>query len=189
MPIPNLATRGVAIRIIHALSVHRLTTGDIYAPLGATPEELRDDLCLILPTPEKDAAFLKTLVEKVLAEILRTVSGQFITVNKENNQYYLDLKKNVDFDSLISKKADTLSPGQLDRYYFTALTQVMEAADNSAVVSGYKIWEHEVEWRERKAERQRLSLLWSAQRALHGPAAQGFLFVFSAATRCALLQR
>ncbi|RME29211.1 MAG: ATP-binding protein, partial [Deltaproteobacteria bacterium] len=84
--------KGVAVRIIHALSVHRLTTGDIFAPLGATAEELRDDLCLILPTPEKDAAFLGTLVEKVLVEILRTVSGQFITYNKENSQYFLDLK-------------------------------------------------------------------------------------------------
>jgi len=144
--------KSVAVRIIHALSVHRLTTSDIFAPLGATAEELRDDLCLILPTPEKDAAFLKTLVEKTLVEILRTVSGQFITVNKENNQYYLDLKKDVDFDSLIEKKTTTLGAEQLDRYYFTALTRVMEAADET-YVSGYKIWEHEVEWRERKAER------------------------------------
>ena len=144
--------KDVALRIIHALSVHRLTTDDIFAPLGATPEELRDDLCLILPTPEKDAAFLKTLVEKALEEILRTVSGQFLTVNKENGQYYLDLKKDVDFDSLIVKKADTLSPGQLDRHYFAALTRVMEASDTT-YVTGYKIWEHELEWRERKAER------------------------------------
>ena len=144
--------KDVALRIIHALSVHRLTTGDIFTPLGATAEELRDDLCLILPTPEKDADFLKTLVEKVLVEILRTVSGQFITVNKENGQYYLDLKKDVDFDSLIAKKAETLGDEQLDRHYFAALAQVMEAADDT-YVTGYKIWEHEIEWQERKVER------------------------------------
>ena len=142
-----------ALRIIHALSVHRLTTGDIYAPLGATAEELRDDLCLTLPgLPEQDAEFLKTMVETVLREILRTVSGQFISFNKENGQYYLDLKKDVDFDSLIEKKADTLSPDQLDRYYFDALARVMECADQT-YVTGYRIWEHEVEWRERKAGR------------------------------------
>ena len=144
--------KSVALRIIHALSVHRLTTGDIYSPLGATAEELRDDLCLVLPTPEKDAGFLKTLVEKALKEILTTVSGQFISYSKENGQYFLDLKKDVDFDSLISRKADTLGPGQLDRYYFDALVQVMERADQT-YVSGYKIWEHEIEWRERKTER------------------------------------
>ena len=142
----------VALRIIHALSVHRLTTDDIYASLGATPEELRDDLCLILPVPEREAEFLKTLVERVLEEILRTVSGQFITVNRENDQYYLDLKKDVDFDALIARKADTLSAGQLDSHYFTALTQVLEPR-GEVYVTGYRIWEHEVEWRERKAER------------------------------------
>ena len=145
--------KDVALRVINALSVHRLTTDDIFASIGATPEELRDDLCLILPTPEKEAGFLKTLVEKVLAEILRTVSGQFITRNKENNQYYLDLKKNVDFDALIERKADTLSDEQLDRHYFTALAQVLEVAENDIYVSGYRIWEHELEWRERKTGR------------------------------------
>ena len=98
-----------AIRIVHALSVHRLTTSDIYAPIGATAEELRDDLCLMLPVPEKDAGFLRTLVETVLKELLRTVSGQFLSFNKENGQYYLDLKKDIDFDSLIEKRAETLS--------------------------------------------------------------------------------
>ena len=92
--------------------MHRLTTADIYAPLGATAEELRDDLCLMLPVPEKDAEFLRTLVETVLKEVLRTVSGQFLSFNKENGQYFLDLKKDVDFDSLIEKRSETLSDAQ-----------------------------------------------------------------------------
>lgn len=143
-----------AIRIVHALSVHRLTTADIYAPLGATAEELRDDLCLMLPVPEKDAAFLRTLVETVLKEVLRTVSGQFLSFNKENGQYFLDLKKDVDFDSLIEKRSETLSDAQLDRYYFDALRRVvLEDPDAPPYVPGYRIWEHETEWRERRAGR------------------------------------
>jgi hypothetical protein len=143
-----------AIRIIHALSVHRLTTSDIYAPIGATAEELRDDLCLMLPVPEKDAGFLRTLVETVLKELLRTVSGQFLSFNKENGQYFLDLKKDVDFDSLIEKRAETLSDTQLDRYYFDALRRVvLENPDAAPYVTGYRIWEHEIEWRERRAGR------------------------------------
>ena len=43
------AYRPMALRIIHALSVHRLTHNDIHAPLGATPDELRDTLCLYQP--------------------------------------------------------------------------------------------------------------------------------------------
>ena len=143
-----------AIRIVHALSVHRLTTSDIYAPIGATAEELRDDLCLMLPVPEKDAEFLRTLVETVLKELLRTVSGQFLSFNKENGQYFLDLKKDVDFDSLIEKRGETLGDPQLDRYYFDALRRVvLEDPDAPPYVTGYRIWEHEVEWRERRANR------------------------------------
>lgn len=144
--------RPAALRIVHALSVHRLTTGDIYAPIGATADELRDDLCLILPMPEREAEFLKTMVETILKEILKTVSGQFINFNKENGQYYLDVKKDVDFDSLIEKKAEGLGGDLLDRYYFDALTRVMECADQT-YITGYRVWEHEVEWRERKVGR------------------------------------
>ena len=145
--------RPVAERIIHALSVHRLTTGDIHSPIGATAEELRDDLCLLVPgLPEEDAEFLRTLIERVLAEIGKTVSGQFLSHNRENGQFYLDLKKDVDFDSLIAKKAEGLNADQLNRYYFDALAQVMEVTSDT-YVSGYRIWEYAIEWRERKAER------------------------------------
>jgi len=144
--------RPAALRIIHALSVHRLTTGDIYAPLGATAEELRDSLCLYLPVPERDADFLKTLVEATLREIMRTVSGQFVSFNPDNGQYYLDLKKIIDFDAQIEQRADSLGMGQLDRYYFEVLKQVMECAETT-YVPGFNIWEYEVEWRERRVTR------------------------------------
>ncbi len=141
-----------ALRIIQALRGHRLTTGDIYAPLGATAEELRDGLCLYLPLPERDADFLKATVESTLREITRTVSGQFISFNAENGQYYLDLKKDIDFDAQIEQRAESLDDNQLDRYYFEILKQVMECADIT-YVPGYNIWQHEVEWRERKVTR------------------------------------
>jgi len=144
--------RPAALRIIHALSVHRLTTGDIYAPLGATAEELRDGLCLYLSVPEREADFLKTTVEATLREIMRTVSGQFLSFNPDNGQYYLDLKKDIDFDAQIEQRAESLDDGQLDRYYFEALARVMECPEATYVV-GYRIWQHEVEWRERRVTR------------------------------------
>lgn len=149
---PKPLYKSVALRIVHALSVHRLTTGDIHAKLGPSAEELRDDLCLHLPTPTKDALMLRTLVESVLKDISKTVSGQFLAHNTENGQYYLDLKKDDDYDAKIEQRAETLSPGQLNRYYFDALAQVMECAKET-YRTGFKIWEHAIEWRERKAER------------------------------------
>ena len=146
----------MALRLIHALSVNRLTTGDIYANLGATPKELRDALCLYQPGIEDlggdPADDLLSQVETVLREIHKTVSGQFISSNQDNNQYYLDLKKTDDFDALIEKRAESLDTSQLDRYYYEALKRVMECIDQT-YVTGYKIWQHELEWLDRKASR------------------------------------
>jgi hypothetical protein len=145
------AYKPMALRIIHALSVHRLTTGDFYAPLGATAEELRDALCLYQPGIEDlggdPADDLLSQVETVLREIHKTVSGQFISSNPDNRQYYLDLKKTDDFDALIEKRAESLDASQLDRYYYEALKRVMECTDQT-YVTGYKIWQHELEWLE-----------------------------------------
>lgn len=154
---PRKQYKPMALRLIHALSVHRLTTGDIYAPMGASAEELRDRLCLFDPMiaelgsdePDKD---LQTHVETVLREIHKTVSGQFISSNQDNRQYYLDLKKTDDYDALIEKRAESLNASQLDRYYYEALRRVMECTDQT-YVTGYKIWQHELEWLERKAAR------------------------------------
>jgi len=150
------AYKEMAIQLIHALSVHRLTTGDIYATLGATAEELRDGLCLFQPGIEElggvPADDLLSQVETVLREIHKTVSGQFISFNPENRQYYLDLKKADDFDALIEKRAESLDLSHLDRYYHEALRRVMECTDQT-YVTGYKIWQHEIEWLEHKAAR------------------------------------
>jgi hypothetical protein len=43
---------------------------------------------------------------------------------------------------------------ELTRYYFDALRRVvLEDPDAAPYISGYRIWEHEIEWRERRAGR------------------------------------
>lgn len=137
--------RETAIRIIHSLSLHRLTTGDLRLPIGLTPKELRDRLCLYLPIPETDATFLLTSVESVLQEISRAVSGQFLSRNPENDQYYLDLDKDIDFDAQIEQRAAVLDDDTLDRYYFDALRRLLELSD-STYRTGFRIWQVEIPW-------------------------------------------
>lgn len=152
------AYRPMALRIIDGLSVHRLTTGgDIYVPVGPTAEELRDTLCLYQPgiedmggDPEAD---LLSQVQTVLRETLKTVNGQFISKAPDTEQYYLDLKKDVDYDAQIEKRAETLSDDALDRAYYSAIRQLMERTDDASYVTGHQIWQYQVEWQERRAER------------------------------------
>jgi hypothetical protein len=154
---PKKTYKPMAIRIIEGLSVHRLTTGDLYSPLGLTPEELRDGLCLYHPGVAEmggdPADDLLSIIETTLRETHKTVSGQFISSNKDNRQYFLDLKKTDDYDALIEKRADSLDDSTLDRYYFDALRQVLECTDVPTHITGFQIWQHEIEWQDRKAGR------------------------------------
>lgn len=142
-----------ARRIIDALAVHRLTTEDIYVPIGATRQELRDDLCLLPPNlPERDAFFLGVTVDAVLAEVVKAVSGQFISENPDNGQVYLDVRKDIDYDQKIEDRAASLDDNRLDEAYFKALEEVLERRD-APYVAGYRIWEYEVLWADRNVNR------------------------------------
>ena len=152
------AYKAMATRVIKGLSVHRLTTGgDIYVPVGPTAEELRDTLCLYQPGIEdmggEPSDDLLTAVQTTLREIVKTVNGQFISKAPDTEQYYLDLKKDVDYDAQIEKRAEALSDDALDRAYYNALMQLMECTDEHAYVTGYKIWQHQVEWQDHRVER------------------------------------
>ncbi len=152
------AYKAMAMRVIKGLSVYRLTTGgDIYVPVGPTANELRDTLCLYQPGIEdmggEPADDLLTAVQTTLREIVKTVNGQFISKAPDTEQYYLDLKKDVDYDAQIEKRAEALSDDALDRAYYSALMQLMECTDDHAYVTGYKIWQHQVEWQDRRVER------------------------------------
>ncbi|MBI3973657.1 MAG: ATP-binding protein, partial [Chloroflexi bacterium] len=144
--------RPIALRIVHALSVHRLTTNDIHVPLGATAEELRDDLCVHVRLPEPSADFLLSQVQVALREIVKTVSGQYISFNEANGQYYLDVKKDIDFDAKIQERGDFMAESDLNRYFYDALRQVLNLSD-STYVTGHRIWPYELPWSERNVTR------------------------------------
>ncbi|MBI3979259.1 MAG: ATP-binding protein, partial [Chloroflexi bacterium] len=144
--------RPVALRIVQALSVLRLTTSDILVPLGATPDELRDNLCLYLRMPEPSAEFLLDQVQVALREILRTVSGQYISCNDANGQYYLDVRKDIDFDAKIQERGEFMDESDLNRFFFDALQQALGLTDTT-YVTGHRIWFYELPWAARKVTR------------------------------------
>jgi len=149
---PNL--KDMAIRIIRGLSVQRLATSDIFVPLGVTAEGLRDGLCLFqcLPAENNTADFLLDQVQVALKEIMKTVQGQFISYNPENGQYYLDLKKAVDFEQKILERGEFMDKDALNIYFFDALRQALNLSDTT-YLTGYSIWFYEVLWADHKVNR------------------------------------
>lgn len=151
--LPTKEYVSTAVRIVDALAVHRLTTEDINTPIGPTVTELRDDLTLLPPgLPELDAFFLETTIRSILDDIIRAVSGQFITINDQNGQVYLDVRKDIDYDQKIDERAASLDKDKLDEAYFRALETVLEQRDNP-YVAGYRIWAYELAWAARNVSR------------------------------------
>ena len=94
---PHPELRKMALRLIHALSVHRLSTGNVYGQHGPTPTELRDMLCLHFPGVEEMGCepagdLLLHIVAVLDVVVSKTLRGQFISYNPENGQYYLHLR-------------------------------------------------------------------------------------------------
>ncbi|MDR0221047.1 MAG: DUF6079 family protein [Lachnospiraceae bacterium] len=143
---PKKVYMPVAMKMIYALSVHRLATGDIGLRTGLTSENLRDDLCLYLPgLPDQSSDTLQTLVQAVLKDVMTTVSGQFIDFDANNGQYYLDLKKDVDYDEKITQRAATVSDDSLNNYFFDLIYFCLDWNEQE-YVKNFKIYEHTLIW-------------------------------------------
>lgn len=156
MPRPQYTP--MALRIINALSVQRLTTGgNLDVDLGPTTTELRDELCLfysgIVDMSGEPDSNLLSFIETVIQETIKTVNGQFISKTQIPEKYYLDLKKNVDYDSFIEERAETLDNDTLNRSYYAAIVQLMEQSDDMTYVAGHKIWQYQIEWIEHRVHR------------------------------------
>lgn len=151
---PKRLYKSLAIQIIYALSVHRLTTGDISIRAGLTAENLRDDLCLYLNgLPDQSSDTLLSMVQVVMKDIMTTVSGQFVEHNDDNGQYYLDLKKDIDYDEKITQKAAMIEEDQLNRYFFTVVYNCLDW-DAREKVTNFNIYEHTLNWASRNIFRR-----------------------------------
>ncbi len=87
--------RPLARRLVHALSVHRLTTRDIYSKEGPTAAELCESLCLYHPDlagkESKPAETLLSLVITVLDAMRHVAGGQHIACDPKTGRYWLPL--------------------------------------------------------------------------------------------------
>ena len=140
----------MAHRLVDALAVHRLSQDSIDSPIGLTSAEMREMLCVydsICAEETDPVAALRDQISVVMKKLMTAVAGQYITKNDQNDQYYIDVKKTVDIEQMIEKKAAGLDDEALDRAYFTALGQILEVNDMPTAVANYRIWEYDkIQW-------------------------------------------
>ena len=93
---PRPEHKEMARRLLHALSVHRLTTGSVYSKAGVTAKELRDALCLHQPDVEtikgEPGEILLSQVVTVLDELRPTAGEHAICLNPDTGQYCLRME-------------------------------------------------------------------------------------------------
>ncbi|MFC4660780.1 DUF6079 family protein [Oceanobacillus aidingensis] len=150
--------KAIAIQMVNALAVFRLTTEDLKTPIGLNPDTLRDRLFLsqssILDFENEAADFLKTTIEAAMKDLRTAASFQYISLNNDNGQYYINIDESIPVDELIRQRGEGLKNSQLDSYYFEVLKQATEVSESAAYVFGYKIWLHEIPWMERRVKRE-----------------------------------
>ncbi|NLJ95482.1 MAG: ATP-binding protein, partial [Clostridiaceae bacterium] len=149
--------KAMAEKMVDALAVFRLTTDDLNTPIGLTSEAMRDKLFISYPTlldfDDDVADFLKTTIDAAIKDLRNAASFQFISLNDENGQYYINIDEAIPVDELISQRGEMLDNSKLDSYYFDVLKNATEVSDNT-YVHGYKIWLHEIPWMDRRVKRQ-----------------------------------
>ena len=150
---PKAVYKPIAMRIISALSVFRLSTNDLTVQSGLTAENLKDDLCIFTELPEYESDFLLDVVRNTLKTIISTLSGQFIVCNELNNQYYLDINKRVDYDEEIKKRAEVVNQTFLNPAFYDLVYSCLEW-DGREYVNGYKIYQYDINWQSHNIYRE-----------------------------------
>ncbi|MGM0840266.1 MAG: DUF6079 family protein [Bacillota bacterium] len=150
--------KAMATQMVNALAVFRLTTESLKTPIGLNSDTLRDKLFLSQPSlldfEDEAADFLKTTIEAAMKDLRTAASFQFITLNNDNGQYYINIDESVPVDELIRQRGEGLKDSKLDSYYFDVLKQATEVSDTATYVLGYKIWLHEIPWMDRRVKRE-----------------------------------
>lgn len=150
--------KNMADKMVNALAVFRLTTDDLNTPIGLDSGTMRDRLFISYPTlldfdDDDLAGFLQTTIDAAMKDLRTAASFQFISLNDQNGQYYINIEEAIPVDELISERGEMLGNAKLDSYYFDILKTATEVSDNT-YVQGYKIWLHEIPWMDRRVKRE-----------------------------------
>ena len=142
--------KAVAHRIINACAI-KILQDELQKQNGTNTENLVDDLCLTdqLAT---DRDFLIDIISSTADQIITATSGQYFDKNKDNGEYHLRIEGGINFDQKIKDYAATMADSQKDEYFFKFLEVNLPIAYDT-YRTGFKIWEHSIEWKSHKTFR------------------------------------
>ena len=140
----------IALRICNACAIkvlqHELTKQN-----GTNTEHLVDDLC---PTDilASDREFLIDIIDTTATQIISATSGQYFDKDQNSGEYHLRIEGGINFDQKIKDYAANMSDANKDEYFFKFL-EVNLPLDHDTYRTGFRIWEHAIEWKSHKTYR------------------------------------
>lgn len=142
--------KDIAKRITNACAI-KLLQHDLNKQNGTNTEHLVDDLCLTdkLAT---DRDFLIDIMDSTAQHVITATSGQYFDKDAENGEYHLRIEGGINFDQKIKDYAATMADSQKDEYFFKFL-EVNLPLDHDTYRTGFRIWEHSIEWKSHKTFR------------------------------------
>ncbi len=140
----------IAKRIANACAI-KLLQHELTKQNGTNTEHLVDDLCLT-DQLASDRDFLIDIMDSTAQQIITATSGQYFDKDAENGEYHLRIEGGINFDQKIKDYASSMADGQKDEYFFKFL-EINLPLDHVTYRTGFRIWEHTVEWKSHKTYR------------------------------------
>ena len=140
----------IAKRITNACAI-KILQHELNKQNGTNTEHLVDDLCLTDKLAD-DRDFLIDIMDSTSQQIITATSGQYFDKDADNGEYHLRIEGGINFDQKIKDYAATMADSQKDEYFFKFL-EINLPLDHDTYRTGFRIWEHTVEWKSHKTYR------------------------------------
>jgi len=142
--------KDIARRIANACAI-KLLQHELNKQNGTNTEHLVDDLCLT-DNLATDRDFLIDIMDSTAQQMITATSGQYFDKDAENGEYHLRIEGGINFDQKIKDYSSTMADAQKDEYFFKFL-EINLTLDHNTYRTGFRIWEHTVEWKAHKTYR------------------------------------
>ncbi len=145
--------KDIAQSIAQALAI-RILCDDLDKRNGASAHSLKEDLCVSIPNVDEPELLLAA-IDSTAKQLVTATAGQYVDQDTVSSDFYIRTEGGINIQQLIRDYADEVirrDIDQADQYYFDFLQYVLEIQQDS-YRSGFKIWQHSLEWLDKKSFR------------------------------------
>lgn len=143
----------IAISIAQSLAI-KILCDDLDKRNGASARSLKEDLCITLASVDEPELLLAA-VDSTAKQLVTATAGQYIDQDNISSEFYIRTEGGINIPQIIKDFADEVikkDTDLADQYYYDFLQYVLEIQQDS-YRSGFKIWQHSLEWIDKKSFR------------------------------------